>query len=100
MNAEVERIQLGVWRERDANPVKAEPHFVNDCGAEGVCFIEREDLPARLPRVAEAGNRVSLKCRFTAFVTLNRVVAVQTVVDSKRGVQGPGPLIDVDRRGR
>jgi hypothetical protein len=47
IDAEVERIQLRIRREGDVDAIETKPRFVDDRGSESVCFIEREDLPAR-----------------------------------------------------
>src|SRR6476646_5467509 len=65
-----------------------------------MCFIEREDLPARLAGVAKARDRVSLQDRLTTFVALQRVVTVQAIVSTDVVVYIKGSLIDIHGRGR
>ena len=56
LDTKVERIQLRIRREGDVDSIETKPCFVDDGCAEGMCFVEREDLPARLARVAKARN--------------------------------------------
>jgi len=53
LDAEVERIQSRVRRKDDVNAVETKPRFIDE-RTEGMRFIEREVLPARLARVAKS----------------------------------------------
>ena len=78
----------------DAVVAKAE--LVDYLRIENVSFVQGEDLPARLPRVAKPGNIVALQIRFLPLISLDGVVAVQAVFLAEVVAHVPGPLIDVD----
>src|SRR6185369_1667132 len=98
-DTEIEWIQLGVRREGDVDAIETKPRFVDDRGTERVCLIEREDLPARLPRVAETRDRVSLERRLAALIALQCVVSMQAIVNADVVLYVEGALIDIHRRG-
>ena len=81
------------------NAVKTEPRFVDQGRAEGVSFIQREDLSARLAGITKVWERVPLQSRLAAKISLESVVAVQPVVTSQSVANISGPLIDINRRG-
>jgi hypothetical protein len=60
LNVEIERIELCVWAKENVNAVKAEPRLVHYVRAEGMDFVQREDLAMRSPRITKPGNVVSL----------------------------------------
>src|ERR1043165_1074249 len=99
LDAEIERVEQRVRREQDVDPVETKTRFVNDGRAERVSLIEREDLAARLARVAEAGYRVSLQRGFAALVALERIVAVETIIGADVMADVERALIDIHRRG-
>ena len=98
VDAVVGRVQLGVWLERDVDPVETESRFVHEVRSKDVCLVESHDLAVRLPRVAESRDGVELKRRLATAVALERVVPVQRIAIADRVVQVAGPLIDVHRR--
>src|ERR1051326_8184366 len=70
LDTEIKRVELRVRRENDVDSIETKTRFVHDRGTERVRLVQREDLPARLARIAEAGNCIALECRFAALVAL------------------------------
>ncbi len=98
VDAEISRIQLRIRRERDVDAVESQSRFVGQVWTKDVRFVQGEDLPSRLARVAQTRQRVSLKIRLAAFVALEGVVAVKAIVGAEVVTHVAGPLIDIDWR--
>src|ERR1044072_2427306 len=93
LDAEIGRVEQRVRREQDVDPVETKARFVHDGRAERVSLIERENLAARLARVAEAGYRVSLQRGFAALLALERIVTVETIIGADVMADGERDLI-------
>ena len=58
-DAEIGGVELGIWRVRAEQPVESESRLVDQIRAEGVRFIEGEELPVDTVSVSETGYRVA-----------------------------------------
>ena len=98
LDAEAGLVELGVRIEGDVDPVESKPRLVHEALAEDVRFVQRHDLPVRVARIAEAGNRVALQRRLAPQILLERVVAVKRVARANGLADVAGPLVDVHGR--
>ena len=98
VDAEVIRIQLGVRRKGNVDPVQAQARLVRQVWTKDVGLVEGENLPPRLARVTPTGKRISLKIWLAAFVTLEGVIDMKAIVGAKIVTHIAGPLIEIDRR--
>src|SRR5207247_1673865 len=94
VDAEIRRIESGIRPERNVDAIEPQSGFVDGTCPEDVCFTQGEDLPLAATRVAEAWNGLSsLRCRFSAAVSLIRIVAVHRIVTAKPVTQVQRVLI-------
>ena len=59
--------------------IEAEARLVDQGGAEGVCLVQRKELPQRMVGVAETGDGVAEPAGLDEVPALDGVVAVQPV---------------------
>src|SRR4051812_8412288 len=99
-DGEIGGVELGIWRVRAEQPVESESRLVDQIRAEGVRFIEGEELPVDTVSVSETGYRVAEDIRLNALGKVEAVVAVQPVTRIQDVTHVQRPLIVADRPGR
>src|SRR5882672_8379385 len=99
-DSKVGRIDRCVWRKRNVDSIKAKSSLINQCGAEGMCFVESQDLTTRSTSVAKPWNGVSLKCRLPSEILLMGVIKVKSIFLRNVVTDVDCELIDVYGRGR